>query len=80
MNDNGSPAATIRRHMERRGWRMTDFAKAMDIDIAHASRLVHGKVGVGPKTAERLAGAFKDTSAQFWLILQLQHRALSENA
>lgn len=60
-------------YLEPLGLTVTEAASRLGIQRKMLSQIINGKAGISPAMALRLAKAFENTSAQFWLNLQTQY-------
>ncbi len=65
------PGEVIREHMGEMS--VTDLAEHLGVTRVTLSRLLNGQAGVSASMAMRLAQAWPNTDARFWLTLQLNY-------
>lgn len=66
------PGEYLQDFMDDKGWTQDDLAKVLGRTRQHINRLLQGKTGITPDTANELASAF-DTTAELWMNLQVSH-------
>lgn len=65
------PGEVVREHMDQ--MTVTDLAEHLGVTRVTLSRLLNGQAGVSAAMAMRLAQAWPNTDARFWLTLQMNY-------
>jgi HTH-type transcriptional regulator/antitoxin HigA len=66
------PGEYLKEFMDGKGWKQDDLAAVLGRSRQHVNRLLQGKTGITPETANELSEAF-GTSVELWMNLQMSY-------